>query len=362
MNKSSYYYNIEDDINKYKDAWCYIIVGGRNTGKTYSTLKSCKKDGRKFTFTKRTNDDVNLLCAGSGKIGTKLSQYGVDLSPFKSINRDTGYNVKPFKIFEGLGGFWDCDCEDNPEGVPIGYIVSLNAVSKVKGFDLSDSEWLVFDEFIPQPWERVSRKEGEQVLDLYKTIDRDRQHRGKPALKLICLANATTISNPLMGILEITDIVAQMNIDDTEYYYDDYRKILIHRVKDSAEFYEVESNAPIYKAMKGTQWGTMALENKFAYDDFTSVQFTSLKGYKCIVQLKYKENIWYIYKNGSKFYMCESRANTGEFYDLNRENDQKRFYIEHCIDLRNACIENRMKFSKYTMYDIIVNFKKFFKI
>lgn len=359
---NNYYYNIDEDIQKFPNAWCYIIIGGRNTGKTYSTLLSCKKNFRKFTFAKRTNDDVDLLCAGSGKIGSKLSQYGVDLSPFKSINRDTGHNVKPFKIFDGLGAFWNCDIDDSPEGEPIGYIVSLNKVTKIKGFDLSDSEWFIFDEFIPQPWERVSRKEGEQVLDLYKTIDRDRQHRGKDALKLIALANATTISNALMNILEVTDIVAQMNIDNTEYFYDEERGILIHRVIDSKEFYEVEKNAPIYKAMAGTQWGNMALENKFAYDDFTSVQFTSLKGYKCIVQIRYKESMFYIYKNGRNYYMCDSRSTTGEFFDLNRENDQKRFYIDYCIDLRNACIENRMKFSKYTMYDLIVNFKKFFKI
>ena len=35
MKKSKkYYYDIEDDLREYPDAWCYIVVGGRNTGKT----------------------------------------------------------------------------------------------------------------------------------------------------------------------------------------------------------------------------------------------------------------------------------------------------------------------------------------
>ena len=30
-----YYYNIFDDIKAYPDAWAYMIIGGRSTGKTY---------------------------------------------------------------------------------------------------------------------------------------------------------------------------------------------------------------------------------------------------------------------------------------------------------------------------------------
>ena len=41
---SNMYYNIRDDVNAYPDAWCYIIVGGRNTGKTYGCLKMHLED------------------------------------------------------------------------------------------------------------------------------------------------------------------------------------------------------------------------------------------------------------------------------------------------------------------------------
>ena len=61
----SYYYDFKEDYKKYPNAWCYIIIGGRKRGKTYSVLKSCYEDKRKFTFVKRTNEDINLIC-GSG--------------------------------------------------------------------------------------------------------------------------------------------------------------------------------------------------------------------------------------------------------------------------------------------------------
>ena len=49
-------------------------------------------------------------------------------------------------------------------------------------------------------------------------------------------------------------------------------------------------------------------------------------------------------------------------FNLNRENEQKLFYSDYGIDLRLSCIEERMKFEKYSMYDLIVNYKKFFNV
>ena len=363
MNK--YFYNIEDDLYKYKDAWLYMVVGGRNTGKTYSTLKYCYVNKKKFVFVKRTNDDVKLICAGSGKLGSKMASYGVDLSPFKSINRDMNINVLAFSIFTGLGGFWICDENNEPVGEPIGYIISLNSVQKVKGFDLSECDFIIFDEFIPQPWERISKKEGEMVLDLYKTVSRAREHLDREVLKLICLANATSVSNPITNIIEVTDILVDMQTLNLSYHYIEDRGILVHmlQAEDMQEFYNKEKESPIYRAMSGTQWAQMALDNDFAYNDVSNIDRRRLKAYQCLIKVRYKQHDYYIYNKEGEYYMCEIPHNHYIFeYDLNKENDQKRFWIENCMNLRLACIDGNMLFEKYTMYDLIVNYKKFFNI
>lgn len=360
MNKN-YYYNVDDDTDRY-NGWAYIIVGGRNTGKTYSALKSCYIHGRKFVFIKRTIEDVDLLCAGSGKIGSKQTEFGIDLSPFKSINRDLHTNVKAFSIKKGLGGFWVCDNEGLPEGQPIGYLIALSAVTKFKGFDLSDCDWLIFDEFIQQPWDRVNRKEGEQLMDLYKTVSRDREHRGKEALKLICLANATSISNPVTNILEITDKMADMQIKNESLYFDDYRGILIHIINENIDFQQKEKESQIYKAMGNTSWGQMAFNNTFSYNDFTNVGRQQMKGYKPITAFIYKNKSYYIYMKEGKYFCTYSKNEKVELYNLKLENDQKKFWYDYCIDLRNECIEGNMIFETYTMYDLIMNYKKIFNV
>ena len=33
------YYSIKSDVELYQNYWCFVVVGGRNTGKTYGALK-----------------------------------------------------------------------------------------------------------------------------------------------------------------------------------------------------------------------------------------------------------------------------------------------------------------------------------
>lgn len=349
------FYNIEDDIKDFPDAWAYLVVGGRGTGKTYGSLKSCHLNKRCFVFVKRTIEDVKLLCTSS-------DDAEADFSPFKSVNRDLGCNIRARMIKEPVGAFYYCDEEDKPIGAPLGYIVPLSAVSKVKGFDLSEAEWLILDEFIPEPWERINHSEGEQIMELYMTISRAREVQGKPALLLIALANAVNISNPLMNILEVTDIFAELNGTTAPYFYDIDRMILCRMLTDNDAFREKQKESKIFKAMANTSWGQMAFENSFSFNDFSNVTRQNLKGFKPVTGFQYKLHKYYVYMKDGYYYACTKRHDKGIQYNLNKENDQKLFYTDYVIDLKNECINGKMGFEKYTIYDILINYKKFFKI
>lgn len=359
---SKTYYNIADDIAAYPKAWAFIIVGGRNTGKTYGTLDYFRSMVQKITFVKRTNEDVDTLCAGNS-IGKKGAEYEVDFSPYKSINRDKGTSIKAFKIKNGLGGFYNTSKDGEAVGSPVSYLVSLYSVNKVKGFDLSDSEALVFDEFIPQPWERINRKEGEQLMDLYKTVARDRTLRGRSELKLICLANAVNIYNPTCEILEVTDIMAEMCAKHTDTYYNEDRGIFIRILKTSDEMMAAEKKTGIYKSMADTAWGRMAFGNEFAYNDFSCIKQVALKGYQPNCCFDYKGKRCYIYLGPAGWYLTNSAFQNPEIvYNLDTETGQRAFYYDKVIDIMNDTIDGRGLFKKYTYYDLIMNFKKRFII
>lgn len=362
MKNKKPYYDIMEDIKAYPKAWCFIICGGRKTGKTYGALKAAMDNNLKHVFLKRCNNDVNMLCAGN-HLGEKGASYEVDLSPYKALNRDTGEHIKAYKIDEGLGGFYRSAEDGSAGGAPVGYLLSLAAIHKFKGFDLSECDWVVFDEFIPQPWERVNRKEGEQVMDLYMTVARDRHLRGKPELKLLCLANAVNVFNYTCEALEVTDIIADMTVRHQEIFYDEDRGIFIRLLKTPEEMIEDDKKTGIYKAMHNTAWGRVAFDNEFAYNDFTNVGKIALKSFKPMIELKYKNKRFYIYISESKgYYMTLSPAKCPISYDLNTDTGQIGFYYDYAIDLRNETVTGRMMFEKYTMYDMIINYKKRFKV
>lgn len=356
------YYDFRKDREAYPNAWLYIIVGGRNTGKTYSTLKYYLEENEPIVFTKRTNKDVQALCAGN-KIGKKKVTYDIDLSPYKSINRDMGTNVKAYKIQDGLGAFYHVSEDSGPVGKPSSYIASLHAVNDIKGFDLSECEAVVFDEFIPQPWSRIDRREGEQLADLYTTIKRDRTLRGREELKLILLANAVNIWNPSLEVFGLIDTVAELSIKGIETWYDPIKKIFIRILQTPEGMHNAEEGTGIYETMKDTDWGRMAFNNDFGYNDFSRIKRTALKGYRPICRVLYKNEYFYIYRNeGGYWYVSRSASNNKNLkeYNLKEEMFQRLFYYDIIIDLVNDAIEGKAYFESYSFYDIIVNYKKRF--
>jgi len=360
------YYDIRDDLKDYPNAWCYLVWSKRGPGKTYSTLRYMIEDGKKFIFMKRTIEDVNLLCARLDE-KIELMDDEDDVSPFAPLNRDFGWDIYPFVISaKGLAGFWHGrvgeDGKLHPYGKCLGWILACSAVSKFKGFSM-DADYMIFDEFIPKPWDRVKRTEGDSVLDMYETVSRDRLKRGRGELKLLCLANATSLNNPMFNTLNVVDIAANMDIHSIEYDYNEYRGILMHQINYAFDIDDEEDNRPgIQRAMEGTPWASMAYGGHFGYNDFTCIGRVSLKGYKPVCCLSYKKDNFYIYMKDGCYYMTYSRHDKDIIYNLNREIDQKRFYREKGMDIRQACIDDKCIFESFTMYDIIINYKDYFKM
>ena len=348
------YYHFHDDLEKYPDAWCYVVWSRRGPGKTYSALRYAYEEGIPICYMKRTKDDVRTVCGVRG---------GIDLSPYVPINRDGHYNITSNLIYEGIGGFYDHYDEDGKiEGAPFSYIIALNALKTVKGFDLSICDWMLLDEFIPQVGEITRHKEGEMLLDMYMTISRDRLKRGRGDLKLILFANAENISTPVTYELDIVDKMIDLQASGQTHLYIEDRGILLHHITDEEIPILEEEKGGIYKAMKGTAWGAKAFGGEFSNNDFSNVAKVNLKNYIPIVAYRWRDAYTYVYKRDGYLYFTSAQNNVCDIYDLNKENDQKRFYYDWVLDLRNECIENRCKFKSYTMYDLLMNYKSFFKV
>lgn len=348
------YYHFHDDLNAYPEAWCLVVWSRRGPGKTYSALRYAYEESIKMCYMKRTNDDVTMICRENA---------GIDLSPYVPINRDAGTNIKAKLLSKGVGGFYNVqEMDDGPVyGPPISYLLSLNIAKTVKGFDMSDCDWILLDEFIPQVGEVVKRKEGEMLLDIYMTIARDRLKRGRSDLKLILFANAENVSTPITNELEIVDDMINLQASGQSHMYLQDRGILLHHITDEEiPLMQEEQNSGIYKAMAGTSWGAKAFGGDFSNNDFSNVGKVNMKNYQPVVGYTYKNKNVYVYRRDEKLFFTNSPNNRCEMYDLRLENDQKRFYWDYVCDFYDECVQNRCKFKSYTMYDLIMNYKKFF--
>ena len=353
------FYHFGKDVYNFPDCWCYVVWSRRGPGKTYSALWKQVYDKIKAIYMKRTVEDVNTICDGT-------NTSNVDLSPYVPICRDKLIDIQPKSISNGLGAFYrtiDGECV----GDPISFCMALNKIKSVKGFEASDCDWIILDEFIPQIGEIIRHTEGEMLLSLYMTFLRDRVQRGLPEIKLVLFANAEDISTPITRELEIIDDMALLNNSgENNIMHLEERGILLHHiVNEEVPRVKMQDNQlGIYKAMKNTAWGKKTFEGEFASNDFSNVCKMSLKNMRGFVHLHYKAHDYYVYlrHQDGVYYMTDAKTKCPYSYDLYKENDQKRFFNELYFTLRNACIDNNMKFKKYSMYDLIINYKKFFNV
>ena len=348
------YYHILKDLLKYPKAWAYFVWSKRGPGKTYSALWMCYYNDIRFIYMKRTDKDVNLIL--------KNDNMDFDASPYKDLKRDKHLNVVGVKIDDGIGAFYEADNEGEPYKL-LCYVLSFNKVQAYKGFGFSDCEFIIFDEVIPQKGERVKRSEGENLLDLYMTVSRDRQKRGRSPLKILMFANAEEISTPVTKELEIVDDIADMNASGQTHMFTDRKMLLHHITNEEVPITESETEG-IYEGMKGTAWFDKAFGGYFSGNDFSNVSKRSIRRSTPLIEVIYRKHSYYIYYNEEKekYYMCSTPAKCQNIYNLDRENDQKRFYYDFAIDLREACMNECFKFEKYSMYDLIINYRKNFDL
>lgn len=336
------YYNVGDDIALYPDAWLYVAYSARGAGKTYGFFNYCIQNGLKFLYLKRTQEDIKLL-------------NHEEFSPFKPLNRDHDYNITTVKLYDGI-------LKVVMDEKTIGLCMAMSAIHKYKGFDMSDVKMMCLDEFIPQLSERVNKKEGELLLDLYMTVSRDREARGENPLKLCLFANATELYSPITDTFDIVDSLSELNASGKEFMYLDERRIILHRIMYSVS---ADKDSHIYKGMKNTQWAEMAFNGEFSYNDFSKVRKkVNMSGFVPYVHVIYHRKNFYIYqhKENGLFYMTDSKGRSAYTYDLEIESDQSAFWYDWVYSLQKEIIDGNMIFKTYSLYNLIRNYRKLYNI
>ena len=224
-----------------------FLVGGRGTGKTYTTLKVAKEDRKLFMLMRRTQSQADLISKP-------------EFSVFKPLNDDLNWNVMVKSISKYNSMFYVVEDEELIR--PIGYTCALSTLSNMRGFDASDIQLLIYDEFIPEKHERLLKNEADAIFNAYETMNRNREIKGIAPIQMVCLANANDITNPVFESLKLIRIADKMQKGNTDRWTDDKRGIqliMLHRSPISRK----KANTVLYNLTAGSDFASMALDNDF---------------------------------------------------------------------------------------------------
>lgn len=322
------------------------ITGGRGTGKTYGALDTMISRDARFMFMRRTEAQRRLIAKD-------------DFSPFKAWNISHLENeIRSKSISQYNSGFYHA--ERNEEGTlvcvgaPIGYTCALSTVSNMRGFDASDCEYLIYDEFIPERHERPIKNEAAAFFNAYETINRNRELNGNKPLQALLLSNANTIANPLYMELNIVSRVERMKQKGRNIYTDDKRGLCVIMLDDSPVSAK-KSDTALYRLTRGSDFERMSIGNDFAETEKGRINSRPIAEYNPICRVG--EICIYRHKSRQEYFVSYHVSgnpptySTGEI-DLRRFRASNMWLFDEYIDHNNIVFESYMVellFRKYLL-------------
>lgn len=314
-----------------------FVIGGRGTGKTFGALDYCKRHydatGRPFIYMRRTKTQAEL-------VATDI------FNPFRPLNDAFGWMVEPFPISKGVYGFYETMVDENgmkkPVGDYIGIIAALTTFSNFRGFDGSNIDIIVYDEFIKNKGEKSIRDEGFSLLNVFETVNRNREFYGSDSVKLVCLSNSNAIGNDVFLDLQLVAHAEFMQKKGKNQYYDFGRGIAIYDLADS-EISKRKKDTALYKMDAGGAFSEMSIGNKYEDYDKGFVHSEPLQEYKPLVKIG--EICIYTHKSEPRYYCTFHESGTVEVFKTTAV--EKTKFIRKFSFLWDAYLSEQMVFDSF---------------
>lgn len=241
-----------------------MVVGPRGTGKTYGLMKWLIQNKEPFVYLRRLQTQLDLCATISG-------------NPFRKLCDDLEIEIKPFRK-EKLIEFK----HDKTDSIPVAIGCALSTVATVRGFDFSGYNYIVFDECIPMSGEKPIKDEFNAFLNLYETVNRNRELAGEPAVKCIMLGNANTLVNPYFTGWKFTKTALKMiSGEQMIYHTPDKSRTMILLMKSPIS--EIKRGTALYQNANNG-FISMAIDNAFRTDQ-TVIASKPIAEYNHIVSI-----------------------------------------------------------------------------
>ena len=261
-------------------------IGPRGTGKSYGILKYIIDHNIKFMMLRRTQTEADM-------VSTAVT------NPFKALMmKDPKMEINVESISKNLSCFTVPGLTDDDPRERIGYLAALSTFATIRGADLSDVDLIFYDEFIPEKHQRPIKDEYAALMNVYETVNRNRELQGRQPVKMVSAANSNDIANPVFIGLEVVDRIARMMKKGIEVYKDPKKSLAVYMFMKSP-ISDQKAQTSLYKLTAGNDFQNMALRNMFDLDT-RFIKSRSLKEYKPVVKIG--ELVIYEHKSRKEYY------------------------------------------------------------
>ena len=265
-----------------------LVIGGRGTGKTYGSICYALDHEKQIAFIRRTQTQIDLLSKP-------------DLNPFQAVAYDRSIDVFTQPASKQHSLIFVKRPEE--EAHSIGFMAALSTFSNMRGFSSEQTELLIYDEFIPETHERSINNEDTAFFNMYETINRNREIKGRDPLQALLLSNSNFLASPILLALGLADVLPAMRDKGQTEWINQKRGIALFNLWNSP-ISQAKRDTALYRATAGSSFGQMALDNDFALDDLRDVRPMSLNGCRLLARIgkvylySYSQG-WYVSLHGS---------------------------------------------------------------
>lgn len=308
-----------------------IIIGGRGIGKTYSALAYIINTGKPFIYLRNT--DVQLKEC--------ITEFG---NPFKRWNRDHDRHIY-FRSEKSHANIYD---EDNEDGRPIGYGLALSTFENLRGVDLSDVEYVLFDEFIEK--RSLSFRQFECFVSFYETVNRNRELLGEQPLCCILLSNSQKLGNPILAGYNLIPTIESMIRSGQK----EFRKPHLYLSLPNTGISDLKRDTANYTLINGTKIADEALNNAFAFDSFYGVKHRNINEYTPVCQI---DDI-YIYKHKASGILYASHSQAQNIPTFTSRDNIVAFYRSYGRKLIDAAAQGRLEYCDFVIKNQLLEILK----
>lgn len=282
-----------------------VFVGPRGVGKTYSSMAELVVDvdtrkpkypetqiHGKFMYMRRMSREIEISTSDTA-------------NPFKKINADFGLDIVPkYSSKEKFATFTSL-YKETMERIPVGYGAALVNFHSLRGVDFSDVDDIILDEAVGEKIARKNKAEGDAFLNMYETINRNREFDGFPPVTVKLLSNSISLNSEIFLALGIVPTMAAMIVRGQKRCTIKERGIYIEYASKEI-FRQAKKDTALYRLAKGTRFSDEALDNQFTNDDFTHVKKVPLNEYKPIINFTNDYTVYAHKNNMSILHICRT--------------------------------------------------------